>query len=299
MSMARTTRRRVLAFTILEVMISIGIFAMVITAIYATWMSIVKGSRAAQKAAASVQRSRIALNALEASFRSAQFFASNWTNYMFYADTSGDFAQLSLVTQLSPAIPGFGVHRGLGISRINFSVQDSDGSLDLIMTHNPILVDTNNPLTPAYSAVLARDVTEFRIRFWDPQQGWVDEWLYTNQLPQKVVILLTTGKATTGSRTPEDIAVREVTVASLGVPSGLQGGRGLGADGLRQNQNPNMQDPNIRNPNMQQPPGGSRDRPGGFPPNPGGTRPGSGGYQNPGGRPGGFPQNPRQGQFPR
>jgi hypothetical protein len=111
------------------------IFAMVITAIYATWMSIVKGSRAAQKAAASVQRSRIALNALEASFRSARFFASNWTNYMFYADTSGDFAQLSLVTQLSPAIPGFGVHRGLGISRVNFSVQDIDGSLDLIMTH--------------------------------------------------------------------------------------------------------------------------------------------------------------------
>ena len=305
MKRTRTARRGVLAFTILEVMISIGIFAMVITAIYATWMSIVKGSRAAQKAAASVQRSRIALDALEASFRSAQFFAVNWTNYMFFADTSGDYAALSLVTQLSPAIPGFGVHRGLGISRINFSVEDRDGSLDLVMTHHPILVDTNNPLTPAYSAVLARDVTQFLIEFWDPQQGWVDQWLYTNQLPPKVSILLSTGKTTTGSRTPEDFAIREVTVvASLGVPATLQGGRGVGAGGLQQNQNPNMQDPNMRNPNMQPPMDGRnpRDNRDGRDPRTGSGRDGRqpGGFQqNPGRQPGGFPQGPRQNQFPR
>jgi hypothetical protein len=145
------------------------------------------------------------------------------------------------------------------------------------------------------------------IQFWDPQQGYVDEWLYTNQLPPKVVISLTTGKKTTGSQTPEDFAVREVTVASLGVPVALQGGRGVGAAGLQQNQNPNMQDPNMRNPNMQPPMDGrgSRDgrdgrdarQPGGFQQNPGR---GPGGFpQNPGRGPGGFPQNPRQNQFPR
>ena len=240
-------RRPVSAFTLLEVMISIGIFAMIITAIYATWMSIVKGSRAAQNAAASVQRSRIAMNALEASFRSMQLFESNRTNYLFVADTSGDLAAVSMVTQLSPAIPGFGVHRGLGVSRITFSVQDNDGSADLVMTHAPMLVDTNNPLTPAYSAVLARDVTSFTVHFWDrQQQQYIDEWLYTNTLPPKVVISLTTGKKTAGSRTPEEYVVREVTVASLGVPAILQNGRG-------QTQNPNMRDPNVRDPNMRDP----------------------------------------------
>src|SRR5688572_27904144 len=160
MNTTRSIARGARAFTILEVMIAIGIFAMVITAIYATWMSIVKGSRAAQKAAASVQRTRIAMNALEAAFRSMQLFESNRTNYLFAADTSGDFAAVTMVTRLSPAIPGFGVHRGLGVSRITFSVQDNEGSSDLVMTHAPMLVDTNNPLAPAYSAVLARDVTE-------------------------------------------------------------------------------------------------------------------------------------------
>jgi type II secretory pathway pseudopilin PulG len=240
-------RRPVSAFTLLEVMISIGIFAMIITAIYATWMSIVKGSRAAQNAAAAVQRSRIAMNALEASFRSMQLFESNRTNYLFVADTSGDLAAVSMVTQLSPAIPGFGVHRGLGVSRITFSVQDNDGSADLVMTHAPMLVDTNNPLTPAYSAVLARDVTSFTVHFWDrQQQQYIDEWLYTNTLPPKVVISLTTGKKTAGSRTPEEYVVREVTVASLGVPAILQNGRG-------QTQNPNVRDPNMRDPNMRDP----------------------------------------------
>ena len=225
----KTTRSmpRARAFTILEVMISIGIFAMVITAIYATWMSIVKGSRAAQNAAASVQRSRIALNALEASFRSMQLFESNRSNYLFGADTRGEFPLVTMVTQLSPSIPGFGVHRGLGVSRVTFSVQENDGSSDLIMTHHPILVDTNNPQTPAYSAVLARDVTTFMVQFWDrQQQDYVDEWLYTNMLPQKVVISLATGKKTAGSRTAEDPVVREVTIASAGVPMALQRGGG-------------------------------------------------------------------------
>ena len=278
MSTTRATSRTVPAFTILEVMIAIGIFAMIITAIYATWMSIVKGSRAAQKAAASVQRTRIAMNALEASFRSMQLFNSNPTNYLFAADTKGDLAAVTMVTRLSPAIPGFGVHRGLGVSRVTFSVQDNEGSTDLVMTHAPILVDTNNPLTPAYSAVLARDVTSFMVQFWDRQQGqYVDEWLYTNTLPPKVAISLATGKKVAGSRTPEDLVVREVTVASLGVPAALQtfqGGRGMQNPGM---QNPGMQNPGMRNPGGQQNPGGQ---------------------PNPGMRPGGFPQNPRQNQSP-
>jgi len=217
------------------------------------------------------------MNALEASFRSMQLFESNRTNYLFLADTSGDLAAVSMVTQLSPAIPGFGVHRGLGVSRITFSVQDNGGSTDLVMTHAPMLVDTNNPLTPAYSAVLARDVTSFMVQFWDrQQQEYVDEWLYTNMLPQKVVISLATGKKTSGSRTPEDFVVREVTVASLGVPAALQGGRGMGPGGQQnpRQQDPRQQDPRQQDPNTRRP--SDRQRQGD-----------------------GFPQNPLQNQFPR
>src|SRR5687767_7963462 len=122
---ARTSRHHV-AFTILEIMIAIGIFFMVIMAIYATWMSIIKGSRAAQNAAASVQRSRIAVNAVEASFRTAIYNQVNPLHYAFLTGVDGDMAAVSMVARLSPAIPGHQVHQGLGVCRITFSVRPAD-----------------------------------------------------------------------------------------------------------------------------------------------------------------------------
>ena len=53
-------------FTILEVMMAIFIFALVLTAIYTTWLSILRGTKVSLDAAAAVQRSRIAMHALEA-----------------------------------------------------------------------------------------------------------------------------------------------------------------------------------------------------------------------------------------
>lgn len=227
MRTARSPRPR--AFTVLEVMISIGIFAMIILAIYATWMSIIKGSRAAQNAAAAVQRSRIAVNALEAAFRTVQLYTENIEDYAFLANTSGDFAELSMVARLSPAIPGFAVQGGLALCRISFYAQPApSGGYELVMTHAPMLADTNSPGAEAYSAVLAKDVALFGLEFWDRQKGeYVTEWLFTNTLPQKVLITLGTGKAGSSSTTPQDVVVKEVTIPSAAV-AGLQSGPPLG-----------------------------------------------------------------------
>ena len=107
------TQRR--AFTIIEVMIAIGIFAMVITAMYAVWTSIIKGSRAAQNAAATVQRSRIAVGAVEEAFRTVQLFNENLRHYAFEMKTSDDLMSVSMVSRLSPAIPGFAVQGGVAL----------------------------------------------------------------------------------------------------------------------------------------------------------------------------------------
>ena len=276
----RTSRSRA-AFTILEVMIAIGIFFMVIMAIYATWMSIVKGSRAAQNAAASVQRSRIAVNALEASFRSVMYNQVNPVHYAFLTGMNGDMAAVSMVTHLSPAIPGHQIHQGLGVCRITFSVREADnGSFELVMSHAPMLADTNNPASEAYSAVLARDVTHFGLQFWDRQKmEYVDEWLYTNMLPQKVVISLATGKKVGGTQTPEDLVVREVTIPSAGIAANFQRG-GPGGQG------------GAGGPGGQPPPGGAQP-PGMQPPDGRGPR---GGGRDGGGRDGGGrnPSNPFQ-----
>ena len=45
-------RSSALAFTILEIMLAMGIFALVLTAIYSIWVAILKGSQAGLKAAA-------------------------------------------------------------------------------------------------------------------------------------------------------------------------------------------------------------------------------------------------------
>lgn len=276
MNTALLTASRARAFTILEVMISIGIFAMIITAIYATWTAILKGSRAAQNAAASVQRSRIAMNALEAAFRTAQYFPANIAHYVFLTETSGELDAVSMVSRMSPDIPGFGVHGGLGVCRITFSVREGDnGSTELVMSHAPMLADTNNTTTEAYSAVLARDVTLFDLQFYDSQTGeYVDEWLNTNTLPRKIVISLATGKKVGGKQTPEDLVVREVTIPSEGVAAAFQrpspGGMGQGAQG----------GPGTGGPQGQPPPDGRDPR---------GGRDGRGGGR----------QNPIQNQFPR
>src|SRR5262245_10956897 len=79
----RASRSR-LAFTILELMLAISIFAIVLTAIYAIWIAILRGSKAGLKAAAEVQRSRIALRALEDAFTSAEYFMANMNHYLFF-----------------------------------------------------------------------------------------------------------------------------------------------------------------------------------------------------------------------
>jgi prepilin-type N-terminal cleavage/methylation domain-containing protein len=225
----RATNERRHAFTIVEVMIAIAIFAMVIMAMYAVWTSILKGSRAAQNAAAAVQRSRIAVNALQESFRTAQLFTENLKDYVFLADTSGDLAAVSMVSRLSPAIPGFAVQRGLAMCRISFYTQPGpNGGNELVMTHAPILLDTNHPTAEPYSAVLAKDVTLFTLQFWDRQKNeYIDEWRYTNQLPPKVLIALGTGK-TGASSTPQDVVVREVIIPSWAAVSGVQSGPPMG-----------------------------------------------------------------------
>src|SRR5207247_2949505 len=89
-----------LAFTILELMLAIGIFAMVLTAIYATWIAILRGSQAGLKAAAEVQRSRMTMRTLEDAFTSTEYFVANMNYYLFFADTSGEFASVSLAARV-------------------------------------------------------------------------------------------------------------------------------------------------------------------------------------------------------
>ena len=221
-------------FTILELMLSIGIFALILTAIYSIWIAILKGSRAGQKAAAEVQRSRIALRALEDACNSTEYFIANMKYYYFYADTSGDMATVSLVARLPDGFLGSEQYKQLQqkVRRVTFETAPGrDGMRDLLMTQAPIQLpkELNDGSYQPYTITLARDVTHFQLSFFDPVKAeWLDEWKYTNQLPKIVQIALGLGKSANDPSKSSDVVYSLVALPSEGVGGDLQGGIGAG-----------------------------------------------------------------------
>lgn len=283
------------AFTLLELMVALGILMMVLGTIYSTWAAILRSKRSADEAALRAQRARLAVRSVEDALRGAQFFQANAGWYSFYADTAGDFAYLSLVSRLPESFPGSGLFGGQVLRRVTFSVEaDEQSPATLIMRQQPLLLATNLVEEP-YPIVLARDVSEFAFEFWDAQTGqWVGEWLQTNQIPRMARFLLGIGQQADAPGAPMNFQVATVEIPSLSVPRDLQGaiaqaaapgqggGPGRGGGGMGA--------------------GGGGDRPGNFGPggnpglNPGGNfGPGGRGPGNRGGNPGGGAAQPPRG----
>jgi prepilin-type N-terminal cleavage/methylation domain-containing protein len=212
------------AFTLLEVMIALFIFSLVLIAIYSTWVLILRGTMAAQKAAAAVQRSRIAVRTIEDALLTAQMYNANVKHYLFFADTSGDFAALSLVARLPESFPGVGRYGDQVVRRVSFFTQSSpNGGTELVMTQAPMLMETNSS-AEAYTIVLAKDVSLFRMEFYDQAKDeWLQEWGFTNRLPKLVQVVLGQGKARTASG-PQDVVTRVISIPSIAVTADVQGG---------------------------------------------------------------------------
>src|SRR5438034_2221796 len=213
------------AFTLVEIMIAVTIFAAVMIAIYASWSAILRGSRIGQEAAAEAQRSRVAVRALENSLMSLQMFVANIKYDYFSSDTSGDFATLSFVAHLAKSFPRSGDFGDQVVRRLTFTVEPGTNSDNvLLLRQNPILFQTSadeeeNPL------VLARNVKEFTLEFWGPRsKDWEPEWLYTNQLPKLIKFTLGFGRPNQRMLKPVDEVTRVVTLSTVPIPIALQTG---------------------------------------------------------------------------
>src|SRR5689334_23096725 len=110
------------AFTLIEVMIAMTIFALVMIAIYSSWSAILRGSKVGLNAAAEAQRSRVAVRALREALTSGQLYTENIRYYWFMADTSGEFAALSMVSRLPASFPGSGLFGNQIVRRVSFTV---------------------------------------------------------------------------------------------------------------------------------------------------------------------------------
>lgn len=176
-----------LGFTLVEILIAVAILAGILAAIYSSWMAVLRATQTAQRAAADVQRSRLAVRCLEEALTSVQMFPLNAPLYAFVADTTEEHPALSFVARLPESFPRSGHFNGKSMRRVEFTVEpDEQGVPTLMLRQIPLLFETDpqeteNPLR------LARNVRLFYLEFWGPNaEEWEDEWLSTNQLPRLV-----------------------------------------------------------------------------------------------------------------
>jgi len=257
----KISKRNSSGFTILEVMIAIFIFALVLTAIYSTWFGILKGTKSGTNAAAAVQRSRIAMRALEDAFLTMQMFNDNLKHYWFITEANGDFSGASFVARLPASYPGVGRYGDQIVRRVSFSTRPAaEGNYELVMSQAPMLMNTNTGAVEAYELVLAKDVSLFMLEYYDLQTGeWFTDWVNTNTLPRLIRITLGQGKSKNSTFAPQDIVTRVVAAGAqpvIGVQSGpmVNQGQNMGTNMNNPNfNNPNFNNPNFNNPNFNNP----------------------------------------------
>ena len=206
----------------MEVLLATAILAMVITAIYSSWVAILRSSKVGLNAAAEAQRTRVALRAIEEALSSAQLFLANIHYYWFYADTSRDFAELSFVARLPASFPGSGMFGEQSLRRVSFSVEPgANGKNQLLLRQTPLLEAPEADAKP-YTIVLAPSVNLFAVEFLDTNRfEWVPEWPYTNRMPKMARVAVSFGEKQSRPGS-EDVAIQTVLLSSLGIPPQVQ-----------------------------------------------------------------------------
>jgi prepilin-type N-terminal cleavage/methylation domain-containing protein len=233
--------RRERGFTIIELITAMVIFSMIVAAIFTTYMAVMNGAMAANRAAATAQRSRVALRTLEEALGATQSFTADSQYYVFDAE-NGTEPYLSFVASLSPSFPRSGRFPGFNIRRVTFAVEPGPvWGKRLVVRQNPILVDLTEE-EQSYPLVLANDVRKFEMQFWDRKKtDWLDEWTDTNQLPQMVKFTVQFGGGDSQSPAGDEIT-RIVALPSVAVQpqwqapgaiglnqiGGMNGGGGIG-----------------------------------------------------------------------
>jgi type II secretion system protein J len=214
-AMKLNTHKLKRGFTLLEVMVALAFVSVLVAGIYSCWYSILKGSEGAMKAAAAVQRSRIAMRSVQDSLLCACMYNQNQSYYSFVVDSEGDYTGLSFVAQLPNTFPRSGRFGDLDVRRVTFSVEPgADSQNQLILRQSPILMDPDKD-EMEQPLVLAKDVTEFVVEFTDPRTGeWVTDWTSTNQLPKKVRITLGMGHQQNYNSKPSEEMIATVVMAA-------------------------------------------------------------------------------------
>ncbi len=204
------------AFTLLEVLVAISLFALIMIGVISCWEAIIKGTEAGRKAAAAAQRARVSIKAIEVALTTAEISSSNIEYYAFMADTSSKFATLSVAARLPAAFPGSGLFGDNVMRRVTFDVEKGPDNLDdLVMNQSPLLMMTSDDYPP-YPITLARDVSSFNLEFWSPTENdFLTEFLATNQFPPMIRVTIGVGHSATDPSIPYELVTRVISMPVL------------------------------------------------------------------------------------
>lgn len=208
----RRSTRSASAFTMIELLLAIGIFGLVMIAIYSCWSAILRGTRIGLTQAAEVQRTRVAVRALEESVSAAVMYSDNPRYYAFMSDTGSEFAYLSFVSRLPDSFPGSGMFSGQPVRRVTFFV---DGDHNLKMTQTTLLDMSKTP----YTITLAPHCAVFAMEFFNPRTAeWLPEWMSTNSLPMLMRVAINFGQKGTplGNATIRAIPLNAYAITRAG-----------------------------------------------------------------------------------
>jgi prepilin-type N-terminal cleavage/methylation domain-containing protein len=224
---SRFTRR---AFTLIEVMIAITIFGLVLTAIYSSWVLILRAKQVSQIAAAQVQRQRLAIHSLEDALTCIQSFQASMKYYSFIV--TEDPPELDFTSRLPDGYLRSKKFGGLNVRQLQFTLlAGPDGGKDLVLRQRPILLDLDED-EQQHPLVLARDVQTFKVECWDTNTSdWVTEWDNTNAIPPLIRVSLVLGgnRNNFGNTAPTLSVSRVIAAPSQTMPTAAQAPGGLGS----------------------------------------------------------------------
>jgi prepilin-type N-terminal cleavage/methylation domain-containing protein len=276
MKLDATSPVRRSAFTLVEILLALGIFTILIAALYSTWVLVIRATIVGKKAAAQIQRERIAMRAIEDSLTCIQSHQAS-INYYLFNIQNGDQPLLSFTAYLPDSFPRTsefvgltpdGVPMDYHLRRLTFSLQqDQGGEKDLVLRQNPILMDLP-PAEVNLPLVLAKNVSDFLVECWNTNTAeWDTEWDATNMLPPLVRVTVAFGDQNSGGG---KVLTRLISFPANTMPTAVQipnnNGSFLGGQGFFNNSQGNGDSGSPFNPYN---PGASSPAPGfGGPPHP-------------------------------
>ena len=238
--MKTTTGRGRRGFTLIEILMALAIFSLVMTAIYSTWMAIIRGSQAGLKATAEVQRERMAMHTMEQALTTARSFQLEVEHYGFMVENGND-AKISFVARLPKAFPRGGRFGDFDVRRVEFAVERGpESERQLVVRQCPIFMDYDQDELQ-HPLVLARNVKDLVFDLWDSRANdWTDNWPRTNELPRMVKVTLRLAIPAANYSTVKEELIRTITIPANAVPGAWQRPNPGGQPGMPGNVPPNV-----------------------------------------------------------